>query len=95
TFAPVLKAGVFPLSRILTSLLALGERAMSCPVEIEFAVNLPFEGGGPTEFAVVQIRPLVVEVDSEDIDELLRLAEPGSVLCLSEQALGQGRIQGV
>jgi CheY-like chemotaxis protein len=95
TFAPMLKTGVFPLSHILTRLLALGERAMSCPVEIEFAVNLPFGGDGPGEFAVLQIRPLVVEVGSEDIEELLRLAEPGSVLCLSEQALGQGRIQGV
>jgi hypothetical protein len=44
---------------------------------------------------VLQIRPLVVEVGAEDIEELLRLAEPSSVVCLSEQALGQGRIQGV
>jgi hypothetical protein len=95
TFAPVLKAGTFPLSRILTELLALGERAMSCPVEIEFAVNLPAGGDSPSEFAVLQIRPLVVEVGAEDIDELLHLAEPGSVLCLSEHALGEGRIQGL
>jgi CheY-like chemotaxis protein len=95
TFAPVLKAGIFPLSRVLTSLLALGERAMSCPVEIEFAVNLPLGGDSTAEFAVLQIRPLVVEVGAEDIEELLRLAEPSSVVCLSEQALGQGRIQGV
>jgi CheY-like chemotaxis protein len=94
TFAPVLKAEIFPLTRILTRLLSLGERAMSCPVEIEFAVNLP-TGDAPGEFAVLQIRPLVVEVGTEDLEELLRLATPESVLCLSEQALGQGRIQGV
>jgi CheY-like chemotaxis protein len=95
TFAPVLKAGVFPLPRILTWLLALGERAMSCAVEIEFAVNLPLDGGERAELAVLQVRPLVVEVGAEDIDELLRLAGTASVLCISEQALGQGRIQGV
>jgi CheY-like chemotaxis protein len=95
TFAPILKGGLFPLSRILTRLLALGEQAMSCPVEIEFAVNLPADDGQPGEFAVLQIRPLVVEVGAEDLDELLRLTTADSVLCLSQQALGQGRIQGV
>ncbi len=95
TFAPILKSEIFPLSRILTRLLALGERAMSCPVEIEFAVNLPSERDGPGEFAVLQIRPLVVEVGAEDLDELLRLADPTSLLCVSRQALGHGRIQDV
>ncbi len=94
TFAPILKTGVFPLSRILTGLLALGERAMSCPVEIEFAVNLP-AGGEPGEFAVLQVRPLVVEVGSEDLDEVLRVTPPDGVLCFSEQALGQGRVHGI
>jgi CheY-like chemotaxis protein len=95
TFAPILKSGVFPLSRILTRLLALGERAMSCPVEVEFAVNLASRSGEPGEFAVLQIRPLVVEVGSEDLDDLLRLAEPSSLLCTSDRALGHGRIQEV
>ena len=94
TFAPVLKAGVFPLPRILTRLLALGAQAMSCPVEIEFAVNLA-HGDAPGDFAVLQVRPLVVEVGTEDIDELMRGAELASMLCLSEQALGQGRVQGI
>jgi DNA-binding NarL/FixJ family response regulator len=94
TFAPVLKSGVFPLSPILTRLLALGERAMSCPVEIEFAVNLA-AGDAPAEFAVLQIRPLVVEVGSEDLDEVLRRTDPASLLCVSEHALGHGRVQDV
>jgi CheY-like chemotaxis protein len=95
TFAPILKGGIFPLSLILVQLLALGERAMSCPVEIEFAVNLAPPTGEGGEFAVLQIRPLVVEVGAEDLDDLLRLADPPSLLCVSEHALGQGRIQGV
>ncbi len=94
TFAPILKTGIFPLSRILTGLLARGERALSCPVEVEFAVNLPARGE-PGEFAVLQLRPLVVDVGSEDLDEALRETSPAGVLCFSEQALGQGRVQNI
>ncbi|MFI5143392.1 MAG: PEP/pyruvate-binding domain-containing protein [Thermoanaerobaculales bacterium] len=94
TFAPILKGGLFPLPGVLRHLLALGNQAMSCPVEIEFAVNLGSEGT-PPEFAVLQIRPLVVEVGAEDLDELLRTVEPAALLCSSEQALGQGRVQDI
>jgi CheY-like chemotaxis protein len=93
TFAPILKAGAFPLPEVLRRLLALGERAMSCPVEMEFAVNLQGRGDGGGDFAVLQLRPLVVEVGSEDIDEVLRTAESDAILCRSDQALGQGRAQ--
>ena len=94
TFAPILKTGIFPLSRILTGLLARGERAMSCPVEVEFAVNLPSRGE-PGEFAVLQLRPLAVEVGSEDLDKVLEVTSAAGVLCFSEQALGQGRVQNI
>lgn len=94
TFAPILKTDVFPLSRLLTRLLSLGERAMSCPVEVEFAVNLPSRGE-PGELAVLQVRPLVVEVGSEDLDAILRVTTHDDILCLSEQALGEGRVQGI
>jgi CheY-like chemotaxis protein len=92
TFAPILKLGVFPLPRILTRLLALGQQAMSCPVEVEYAVTLPQDGEAQPEFAVLQVRPLVVEVASEDVDELLRVVDPSEIMCYSTQALGQGRV---
>jgi CheY-like chemotaxis protein len=92
TFAPILKLGFFPLADVLAHLLALGEQAMSCPVEMEFAVNLPGRGEHGGDFAVLQLRPLVVEVGSEDIDEILSGAEADAVLCRSDQALGQGRV---
>jgi len=94
TFAPILKGRVFPLTDVLQRLLALGSGAMSCPVEIEFAVNLGADGA-PAEFAVLQIRPLVVEVGAEDLEALLRTVEPAALLCSSEQALGQGRVQDI
>jgi hypothetical protein len=92
TFAPILKHGLFPLPEILRELLRIGSEAMSCPVEIEFAANLQGEGGRP-EFAVVQIRPMVVEVGTENLDEALRSIPSDRIFCSSEHALGHGRIR--
>ena len=39
-FSPVLEWKIIPLCEILNDLLALGEKALGCPVEIEFAVNI-------------------------------------------------------
>ena len=88
TFAPLLKHGNFPLARILSYLLDLGARALSCPVEIEFAVNLAPEHGGPPEFALLQIRPMVVHTAAADLDELRSRLAPDAFLCASSRALG-------
>jgi hypothetical protein len=95
TFAPILKSDSSPFPRVLTYLLAIGTRAMSCPVEIEFAVNLRPDSGGLPEFAFLQIRPMVVGAGANDIDEILRKVEADAVLCESAHALGQGRIRGI
>lgn len=91
TFAPILKMGIFPLSDILSYLLDLGSRAMGCPVEIEFAVNLKPEMGGPAEFAFLQIRPMLVDTKAENLDKLLQETDWDQILCSSRQALGHGR----
>jgi hypothetical protein len=93
TFAPILKAENFPLSRTLSYLLALGSRSLSCPVEIEFAVNLKPEHGGPPEFAFLQLRPMIIEAAAVDLDELLDRVEQSDLLCSSTRALGHGRMQ--
>lgn len=95
TFAPLLKSSSFPLPHALSSLLALGNRAMSGPVEIEFAVNLKPDGGGPAELAFLQIRPMTIEAAGANIEEILRRVSPSEVLCSSPSALGQGRIRDV
>ncbi len=93
TFASILKSGTFPLPEILARLLLLGRAAMSCPVEIEFAVNLSHPDG--PEFGVVQIRPMAIEVGTENLDEALRTIDRADILCSSEQALGHGRIRDI
>lgn len=57
TFAPVLKQGVFPLAETLELLLDLGQHILSGPCEIEFAIDVVPTSRGPSEVAILQIRP--------------------------------------
>jgi len=91
SFAPVLKQGVFPLAPVLEQLARVGEDALGQPVEIEFAVRLPRRAGELAEFGFLQIRPLVLSGEGEE----LRMGDvnPKELVCRSTQVLGNGRIQ--
>jgi CheY-like chemotaxis protein len=103
SFAPMLKHGTFPLAEILDVLVRAGEDALGHPVEIEFAVRLPNQAGplsGQTpgqasgqaaEFGFLQIRPLTLARDSEDL--ALDDVRPERLICLSSKVLGNGRIE--
>jgi CheY-like chemotaxis protein len=90
TFADILKYGSFPLPEILTEILEIVRIGMGCPVEIEFAVNLPVAKDQKPEFCVLQIRPMsvgrsgaIVELDTDGITT-------EEMLCRSSSALGNG-----
>jgi hypothetical protein len=91
SFAPVLKQEVFPLAPILEQLAHVGEDALGQPVEIEFAVRLPRRTGELAEFGFLQIRPLVLSGEGEE----LRMGDvdPAELVCRSTQVLGNGRVQ--
>jgi hypothetical protein len=95
TFAPMLKHGTFPLAEILDVLVRVGEDALGNPVEIEFAVRLPQQAGpvaGPVaEFGFLQIRPLALAGDSEDL--ALDDVQAEQLICQSSKVLGNGRIE--
>ncbi len=90
SFAPILKHGVFPLPAILDHLMKLGEDAFGRPIELEFAVRLPEMPGDPAEFGFLQIRPLVLSREGEE----LRMADvdPHQLVCQSSKLLGNGKI---
>ncbi len=90
SFAPVLKHGVFPLAPLLEQLTRMAEEAFGRPVEIEFAVRLPQKPGDSADFGFLQVRPLVLSREGEE----LRLDEvdPASLVCQSSKVLGNGRI---
>jgi hypothetical protein len=90
TFAPVLKHNLFPLAAILEQLVRAGEDALGNAVEIEFAVRLS-RGKEPTEFGFLQIRPLTVGRDTQDL--AISKVDPGQLICESTKVLGNGRLE--
>ncbi|MEW6701853.1 MAG: PEP/pyruvate-binding domain-containing protein [Bacteroidota bacterium] len=90
TLAPILKQKVFPLPEILDLLLEMGTWGTGSPVEIEFAVNLTVPEGKPKEFGVLQMRPLVINNEIEELE--LDNFEPHNLICKSDQVLGHGVI---
>jgi hypothetical protein len=99
TFAPMLKHGTFPLAEILEVLVQAGEDALGNPVEIEFAVRLPQQADPVAseaprqvaEFGFLQIRPLTLARDYEDLT--LDDVQPERLICQSGKVLGNGRIE--
>jgi hypothetical protein len=91
SFAPILKHETFPLARLLERLLDLGAWGMGAPVEIEFAVNLSVPRGRPAEMGLLQLRPLALSHEREEL--ALEAVDPAAVLCRSASVLGNGRFE--
>jgi CheY-like chemotaxis protein len=93
TLSGVLKGRAFPLCDILNFLLKMGASAHSCPVEMEFAVNLSEDAAKPHDFGFLQIRPLVLGTDAQDVQ--IEEIETERALCVAHKALGNGFIEGI
>ena len=91
TFAPILKGRSFPLAEILDLVLDMGSWGMGAPVEIEFAVNLSVPEGKPKEFGLLQMRPLVISRELEELN--VEEVDPAGLICQSLQVLGNGVIR--
>ena len=89
TFANILKYHSFPLADILVDVLEIGRKGMGCPVEIEFAVNLPREPDQRPAFDLLQVRPMGMNQDHMDVD--IHDEDIAAAVCYSTMALGNGR----
>ncbi len=90
TFAPILKHNLFPLAELLRQLLDYGEQGTSAPVEIEFAVNLTVPKGEQPEFGFLQMRPLALASEAEELE--IGHVLSSQLVCRSDSVLGNGRI---
>ncbi len=88
TFASVLKYDLFPLAPIVTDLLEMGRRGLGCPVELEFAVDLPRAAGEKYTFALLQVRPMGKREQSMSI--AVTAEDERRAVCFSRRALGNG-----
>src|SRR5216683_2197702 len=91
SFAPILKHAVFPLATMLDQLMSIGEEALGRPVEIEFAVQLPRRPEETANFGFLQIRPLVLSREGEELR--IENVDPARLVCQSSKVLGNGRIE--
>ncbi|HOJ03712.1 MAG TPA: PEP/pyruvate-binding domain-containing protein [Bacteroidota bacterium] len=87
-FAPILQSEFIPLAKILRLLMHLCETAMNCPVEIEFAGTLGEHFDSISEFDFLQVRPMVKEEGTVDLD-LERIPAEDRLLW-SDMVLGNG-----
>src|SRR5579863_553433 len=91
SFAPILKHGVFPLASMLERLMKIGEEAFGRAVEIEFAVRLPRTPEETADFGFLQIRPLVLSREGEELR--MEAVNANQLVCQSSKVLGNGRIE--
>lgn len=93
TFSNILKHNKFPLAEILEKTLEIGQKEMNMPVEIEFAVNMNTPKGTPHIFNLLQIRPIVDNKESIELD--LDKVDAEKSVIISESALGNGEIKNI
>jgi len=76
------------MPEILQLLLDMGSWGMGTPVELEFAVRMSTSAGVPAHFGLLQIRPLVLSREADELE--VETTEPEKLLCQSDKALGHG-----
>ena len=91
TFASILKYNRFPLIDIINFLMEIGEKALGCPIEIEFAVNL---NDVIDEFCLLQIKPMVIGTKKFNLN-INNFKENILSFCYSNQVLGDGAINDI
>lgn len=91
SFAPILKHEVFPLAPLLDQLVRAGEDALGRPVEVEFAVSLPHAANEQADFGFLQIRPLVLSREGEELR--IEDVDASRLICQSAKVLGNGRTE--
>ncbi len=93
SFAPLLHGHTFPLSPILTRLMELGRWGMNTEVEIEFAADLSGPPARPREFGFLQMRPLALAREANDVR--LNDADSEAALCFSTSVMGHGTFDNI
>jgi hypothetical protein len=93
SFAPILKYSFLPLTDIIRDLLQMNKNAFGSDVEIEFAVNIPKDRTKSTEFYLLQVRPLLVGKETEEVK--IEGHTGDKFICMSRHTIGNGIFQDI
>jgi phosphoenolpyruvate synthase/pyruvate phosphate dikinase len=90
-FANILKYNQVPIAHALSVLLNIFKQAMGAPVEIEFAVDLSKGKDFNPTFHLLQIKPLIRQEMSVDID--LSKIDRNKLVMLANKGMGNGKVK--
>ena len=89
-FADILKYNFIPLAKTIEVVLDVVKEALGSAVEIEFAVDLNKDENNRASFYLLQIKPLIGNIDDFSID--MSKIETKEILLYSEKEMGNGMI---
>lgn len=92
-FANILQHNYIPLAKTIDSILRTVEETFGSPVEIEFAVDLSPGKNNKPSFYVLQIKPLLTGLVSQEID--FSKIKQQDILLQSTLSLGNGEISDI
>lgn len=90
SFAQVLGHAGFPLAELIGDLLDACSEGMGGEVEIEFAGNLPSINRPRGEFSFLQLRPLAISREREDVE--IEQLDSQQLVCRCDKVLGNGKL---
>lgn len=93
TFSSILKNSTIPIPQILELLLDMGTWGMGTQIEIEFAMNLNSINSDHHEFGMLQMRPLVISREYEEV--CIDKYPKEKIICKSNKVLGHGKITNI
>ncbi|MEA3316426.1 MAG: pyruvate, phosphate dikinase, partial [Bacteroidota bacterium] len=92
-FANILKYEYIPLAKTIKVILDIVKDALGSPVEIEFALDLTKDKKGLASFYLLQIKPLVGNDESYNLD--MSKINKENVILYSEKTMGNGRLDNI
>lgn len=92
-FANILKYNYIPLAKTIEVVLDIVKEAMGSPIEIEFAVDLTKDKKGKASFYLLQIKPLIGNIDDYNIDP--KKINTKRALMISEMSMGNGLVDNI
>jgi len=89
-FAEILQNNYIPLSKTIEVMLKTIKEALGSPVEIEFAVDLTPTINNLPSFYLLQVKPLVSNLQDSNLD--VSLLDKSKMILYSQASLGNGEI---